>query len=451
MSSAIDFNLSSERASTRYSAWQTGQKERLLAGVVASDFRQECAKAATDADQPDPTDTTGLFGFCRPQPTGRVIEGCSAILSLLCLMITIILLFVSLASREDGNMAEIRFSREVMLFTNKHNMTQAMRHLQAEYRQYCKSENYTVDLQVPTWDTDNAKRFKSLSNTTSLGMSINVHSSTVSLFAVVWPIYLFSFLFQLTRYRTYCTLDNKKGLYKPWLGPDFSRWLEYLVTSPFQIFVVSSAFGFTNIDTVLGQCGMQAALVLLGYNIEQQIKKVYKRDADKLKEGLLSEGYADTSVVRLHHIFWPSIPDIRASVYLVVAWFLHLNIWLGIYTRFELQDKHGQRCEANPNSQIPDVVKYILSSQFVLFTLFGVVNSWQYAYATPRAADKRRASWNFYSQCYAVLSVTAKTMLEVGFLVYVSDYKTWPVAKESNVVQGNMHTGQQCWAVQYKA
>jgi len=48
-----------------------------------------------------------------------------------------------------------------------------------------------------------------------------------------------------------------------------------LFTSPFQIFIVATAFGFANRDTVLGLCGMQAALVLFGYDIEQQIKKIY--------------------------------------------------------------------------------------------------------------------------------------------------------------------------------
>jgi hypothetical protein len=39
--------------------------------------------------------------------------------------------------------------------------------------------------------------------------------------------------------------------------------------------IVSSSFGFATVDSLLGQSGMQAALVLLGYNIEHQVKKIY--------------------------------------------------------------------------------------------------------------------------------------------------------------------------------
>ena len=453
MSSAIDFDLSSAKASTRQSAFQTSQKERLLKDIVPTEFRQQRAKIATDADTPDPADTSGLCGFGKPNPCGRVIEGCSACLSLICFLVTIIYFLIAVSATDDSKMAKIRLSREVMLYTNKYNMTQAMRHIQTQYTQYCKTVDYSIDLQVPMWDSENAQLSKTLSNNTSFGMSVNIHSSTISLFYVALPIYLFAFVFQYSRYKTYCTPHFPQGLYKPWLGPDFSRWLEYLFTSPFQIFIVSTSFGFSNSDTVISQCGMQAALVLLGYNIEQQVKKLYKHRKSKQTEQLLQEVYANDTFRRYHHIFWPTVSDIRGWVYLFVAWFLHINIWNSIYTRFMLQDTHAQRCEANMKSRIPDVIKYILTSQFVLFTLFGVVNSMQYILANfgkQRSAQEQRNAWNFVSQCYAVLSVTAKTMLQVGFVWYVAEYTTWPLARDSSVVHSILPNGQQCSSMQYK-
>ena len=44
----------------------------------------------------------------------------------------------------------------------------------------------------------------------------------------------------------------------------------------------------------------------------------------------------------------------------------------------------------------------------------------------------------------------AKLFLEAGFLWYVANVRTWPLAKDSMVVHGNMSSGQQCWAVQNK-
>ena len=53
---------------------------------------------------------------------------------------------------------------------------------------------------------------------------------------------------------------------------------------------------------------MQAALVLFGYDIEQQIKKIYKRpDID----GSGDNRYQSVTKRRFHNILWPAIRDIR--------------------------------------------------------------------------------------------------------------------------------------------
>jgi hypothetical protein len=293
------------------------------------------------------------------------------------------------------------------------------------------------------------------------GMTTSVHAGSVSLFGVVLPIYIFSVFFQFMRFRQYCTENNKEGLYKPWLGPDFSRWLEYLFTSPLQIFVVATAFGFANRDTVSGLCGMQAALVLFGYDIEQQIKKIYKRDE------LPSNGYQhmdskenDLAPRRFHNILWKypvfsifKIRDIRGCVYLAVAWLLHSLIWVSIFNRYFDQRTHQKDCGTNSRAEIPGVVTFFMISQFVSFSLFGVLNTWQFCHATfwlktkPSREEQFRL-WNSYSQYYGVLSVTAKLFLEAGFAWYVANARTWPLAEVSKIVRGNMLSGQQCWSVQ---
>ena len=107
----------------------------------------------------------------------------------------------------------------------------------------------------------NVDNFYASKNSTMYAISVNVHAGTLSLYDKAFPIFLVSACFRGLRWYTYCTENKKEGLYKPWLGPDSSRWLEYLFTSLFQIFIVVTAFGFANSDTVLGLCGMQSALV----------------------------------------------------------------------------------------------------------------------------------------------------------------------------------------------
>lgn len=483
MSSAIDFDLGSMRGNPRPSEWRTGQKERLLPEVQPdfTDYRQQRAYDANNADLPD--DMPRCCGILMKNPLGRTIEFWSAMTSLVCFVLTIIFLGIGFSYKEHDRYpkkAEIRMSREVLLYTNKTSVTQAMRHLHSEYHDYCKSLNYGMDLQVPSWDPDNIKKFDNQSLSTGLALSVNVHDSTISLFLIALPIYFFSFAFQLTRYLTYCTETNRDGVYKPWLGPDFSRWMEYLFTSPFQIFIVSSAFGFASRDTLLAQCGMQAALVLLGYDIEQQVKKIYKRPVEnspteettsvnsrnsntlRRTNALRASTdkdvniYAELAPRRCHHILWTFVKwratrDIRIWVYMGVTWILHILIWTSIIGRFFVQDDHSRNCESNTDFKIPDVVLAIMWSQFILFTTFGVVNLWQVVWATPRSQTEQRSTWNFYSLCYSVLSVTAKTVLEAMFLWYVSDYETWPLAKDSRVIEGLMiaPAGQQCWAAQY--
>ena len=168
--------------------------------------------------------------------------------------------------------------------------------------------------------------------------------------------------------------------------------------------------------------------------------------------------YAELAPCLCHHILWTFVKwratrDIRIWVYMGVTWILHILIWTSIIGCFFVQDDHSRNCESNADFKIPDVVLAIMWSQFILFTTFGVVNLWQVVFASPRSQAEQRSTWNFYLLCYSVLSVTAKTVLEAMFLWYVSDYETWPLAKDSTVIEGLMITpaGQQCWAAQYKS
>ena len=86
---------------------------------------------------------------------------------------------------------------------------------------------------------------------------------------------------------------------------------------------------------------------------------------------------------------------------------------------------------------MPSAVSFLVWSQFVLFTSFGVVSTLQVLYAKPLPLDvteeftkgkvDRKRAWSKVSLRYSILSVTAKTLLEVGFVWVVSIYKPFPI------------------------
>jgi len=447
MSSAIDFDVQAIRMHVSDAPFYTKVKDRISYGPVHKDNYKEMRAYQATVDDYPLQEEQGCYGnFTNFGPSGRIIELVSCFLSFACLLGTIIALVIALSTApehgERDRLAVVRMSKEVLLFTAEAPMVRAMRHMQTEYNRFCKKADFHIDVQVPTWNESNAKVFYDGKNSTMYGMTTSVHAGSISLFLVVVPIFIFSTAFQYLRYRLYCTQDNLSGLYKPWLGPDFSRWLEYLFTSPFQVFIVATAFGFANRDTVLGLCGMQAALVLFGYDIEQQIKKIYNR-----KEAAESNRYAPVTKTRFYHLFWPAVRDIRGWVYLFVAWLLHVLIWSSIFMRYFDQERHGNDCGTNSGAEIPDVVTFFMISQFMSFTVFGLINTWQFLRAKKLDREEQFQKWNTYSRYYGILSITAKLFLEAGFLWYVANARTWPLAKEAEVVNGAMTSGQQCWAI----
>jgi hypothetical protein len=140
---------------------------------------------------------------------------------------------------------------------------------------------------------------------TSLVMNSSIYALEIPIFPLAACEFFTSILFQGWR----CLKYNKT--YKPEKGPDFSRWLEYFFTSPLQILIVSTSFGFATPDSLLGQCRMQAALVLLGYNIEQKAKKVYKRRQSKEQAKQGGQHYHAKSGSFQHILMSVGVADLR--------------------------------------------------------------------------------------------------------------------------------------------
>ena len=366
----------------------------------------------------------------RRVPWPLTCERISVLFSFVCLVISVIL------RSTKGSDLKVRISRETLLFSNDTNVEDGMRLIHSTWNNHCE-EKHELLLQVPRW-----QEIMSNESETGLVMHSSTYAFDIYIFPLIFIVFLTSIVFQGWR----CWQYDK--LYKPEKGPDFSRWLEYFFTSPLQILIVSSSFGFATVDSLLGQSGMQAALVLLGYNIEQQVKKIYKRRKSKLDKGV---NYIRKKE-RFHHLFASlNVADIRTWVYLFFAWALHIFIWgipnvtgFGIGGKYFLLRNQLEQCVKTMT--IPDAVTVIYWLQYCWFTVFGLVCSAQVLWAQTRDITQPERDWKFVSGVYTVLSVTAKTALEAGLVLYVSMYKEWILVSEAHTQTHNVHN-QTCWSI----
>ena len=383
--------------------------------------RQSHAATAPPATQAEELDSIHC-GTC--EVPSKDLDYLSGFISLGCFLTSLVYFFT------QGDTADkpiVRISREIFLYTRKQPFYDQLRLAHRNYHDYCP-DYLDFKLQRPDWQEFAEGEFD------GGGHLVSVYAFPLNLWYVVLWIFAWSAIFQFGR-----ALGFHKW-YFPEKGPEFSRWLEYFFTAPFQILIVALSFGFSNLDTLLGAMGMQAGLVLLGYDIEQQIKKIYKRDLDAWARTEMNE--LTRTKKRFQHVLrnW-HIPDLRIWVYLFVAWMLHTLIWglprltehlpflylpWGIGGKYQMQKFHNEKCEKDPDFAIPGFVDFIFWSQFFLFTSFGVVCTWQAASAMylPSEKDQNR-KWRNISIWYSFLSITAKTLLEAGFLMLVARFKQW--------------------------
>jgi hypothetical protein len=359
------------------------------------------------------------------------LEIISCILSIACLLATTVVWTIKQSIM-------IQLTRNVQFRSQDKEYVNSMKLWHNTVAKSCASGSLELIMTQPPWKNANNQQYDGFS------MEGVIHASDINLTAVAFFIYIFSASFQGKRF-----LNFKED--KITAGPEFSRWLEYALTSPLQIILVALSFGISNIDIILGFFGMQVALVLLGYNIEKQIKKIYLHPIDMDK----------TSTKFYNFKFFG---DIRGPVYILVSWGLHFLIWgfpglweqpiiqWGIAGQYAYILQYDKKCPEK-NFQMPFFVNLIFFGQFICFTLFGVVCTIQYSTAKYlgneelnskeliKGNDEYKQKWAQYSLFYAILSVSAKTLLEVGFLglvVQSPEYLLQRPAANTNVLKINM-------------
>jgi len=374
-------------------------------------------------------------------PVQLTLERISVLCSFVCLVASLVLY-----ANKKGDNLKVRLSRETLIFSPGTKVEDGMRLLHSTWEEDCGAE-YPMLLQTPTWQA----------NETGVVMHSSVYATDIYIFPLAFIVFTTSILFQGWRCWQFDQGEgtSKNRLYNPQKGPEFSRWLEYFFTSPLQILIVSSSFGFATVDALLGQSGMQAALVLLGYNIEQQIKKIYKRKIAKKTPS------------KFEHMLAGFVADIRLWVYLFFAWALHVAIWgipgvtgFGIGGKYNLLQKQLEACvDREPKMKIPDAVTWIYWLQYIFFTSFGIVCSFHVFWAkfsfnfhylqqfnTPSETELTKSQWNSISCLYTILSVSAKTALEAGLVMYVNMYKEWTLLPAAQITPHAMQN-ETCWAI----
>lgn len=303
-------------------------------------------------------------------------------------------------------------------------------------------------------------------NKTYTGTAVIVPAGSYSPWAVLMWIFFVSCVFQGARV-------VKRVKYDP-LKPDFWRWVEYALTSPFQILLIAGSVFIHERIQIMNLMGLQAAMVLIGYLNERFIDKFYKRARKKTMDP------SGAKVVTFTRIMW-----LKLLLMLVLSWGFFVIIWYSIIQRFEEQKANLTDCEYV--TKMPKEVNFIVWSQAGLFALFGAAQTVQalytlgvkdrkyLTYLNPQvrkriamdriavgvlfviflvwamargwgqgvllaviacvgymvysfwakddkidnAAELRRKRWDDMALRYSLLSITAKTVLEVGFILLV--------------------------------
>ena len=331
----------------------------------------------------------------------------SAALSFVCLVVSLGFWMFS------NSQPYVAVQRTTWVVSQQKNIQDSMVVHAQQMNQFCPDGDTEQRLYKP-WNLTSEEPTKQTLRKEVVGSKVAVHVGNWNIWWFLIWIYMWAAGCQFWRAKTY------NITYKPYLGPDFARWFEYLMTSPFQIIVVCLAFGFSDLNLLLMTACVQAGMMILGYNIEVNLKKTYR------------SGRVKAPNHKQKHLGWKT----QKKVCFGLAWLFHFLIWgwpqfgipaswWGIGGLYQLQKDINKNCECrdqdNCEFEVPSFVLFIYYSQFVLFTIFGAVCTWQYA--TAKQMESRIAEsleWLKFTRIYALCSITAKTLLEVGFILFVT-------------------------------
>ena len=196
---------------------------------------------------------------------------------------------------------------------------------------------------------------------------------------------------------------------------DFSRWVEYALTSSVQILFFALLMQNTSVNQGVLMLWAQLLLCLLGYSVERELEdlaRIYAcEDAEKPRK--------------------PLGPTLRLIFLHVSPWFVHYTLWSIILDDFWRYEWDAQDCIVGLDGA-PDAVQTIIYSQSIFFTSFGLVQLVHCIgfgltlnrYPMPVLQDAIN-SWNrSIDWCYMILNVCSKFFIAVILVTNLADFSS---------------------------
>jgi len=185
--------------------------------------------------------------------------------------------------------------------------------------------------------------------------------------------------------------------------PDFSRWLEYTVTSPMQIIVIAITVYIRNVHHLSLLSTLQGALTLSGWTVEVCISNL---QIAATNSGKMSRDFANT-LLKLATIF-------------LAATYAHNVIWFSILDFYIAHENNTRNCDLGIK-KIPEIIQTIVIVQCVLFSMFGSIPLFQIAVVLIADPSKTTFIWDFANIAYSILSVVSKGLLAFMFVKMITD------------------------------
>jgi len=202
--------------------------------------------------------------------------------------------------------------------------------------------------------------------------------------------------------------ENELYHYVPSRGPDFWRWVEYALTSPLQIIIIVGSVYLCETVLIALIAALQGALVLSGYAIEMEIQAFYT------KKITLWQSHAPRKVFQSKNVF---LIQSKLVFLLLCAYLCHIIIWAILIMKFRISEQASIDCQ-NPLVMPPEII-IIIVLECALFSMFGIVLTVQALKAifiTQITPEYTHSQWANISTWYTVLSLSAKMILEWGFI-----------------------------------
>jgi len=184
---------------------------------------------------------------------------------------------------------------------------------------------------------------------------------------------------------------------------DFSRWLEYTVTSPLQIIVICGTVYMRNAPQLLLISSLQGALTLCGWTLEMLVcyLQITARGGRRMSAEFLG---------------------VLAKVVVVFAGaaYMHSVIWVVIFSAFHAHEANMGACDYGIQS-LPPIIGNIVVVQCVCFSLFAVPLVLQTVAIVANPEFCADSMWDYASLTYDTLSIISKGLLALMFVKLITD------------------------------